>query len=353
MNAFVYCTVGDRRYKIESIYSIKTLRNTFGIEDCENKIMVVTDDKSEYESIAHLPNLILVVIDSQTVKDWSLDYACYTRCKIKCLEYCFKQFQCDLLFIDTDTLILENINYVFDNIQKGIFYMHTACTSVRKALNIIANKRFQDVNYLTLQRIHFYRYIQENHYLFRGKYAIQDDFVPYNSGVIGIAYKNRDLLSSVLEISDLILQHFQYQCAEEFAFSYIFQNAGCIYKLEDSIFHYPEAKFSRYLAGELLNFFLYDDKQMAKDTFSAYGIDHIKELNLTLSDVPYFVRMLLAYSDKATEDLKLSSLEEVFTYLDKDSDYYKEHNSIKKFKGYYKKMKQIKLKDASIESSSH
>lgn len=51
--------------------------------------------------------------------------------------------------------------------------------------------------------------------------------------------------------------------------------------------------------------------------------------------------MLLAYSSDATKDLGLSSLEEVFTYLDKDSEYYIEHNSAKKFKVYYKKMKQL------------
>ena len=148
-------------------------------------------------------------------------------------------------------------------------------------------------------------------------------------------------MKTVLEVCDLIFQRFQYQCAEEFALSYVLQNAGKVRLLENMVFHYPEAKFTRYLMGSILDFYAEGDKEEADGVLLALGIKNIKAMNLSLDDIPYLVRMLLVYSSDATKDLKLSSLEEVFTYVDKDSEHYKEHNSAKKFKVYYKKMKQL------------
>ncbi len=341
MKALVYCAFGDSRYKKESLYSIKSFQQHRDATNNDCKIIVVTDDKEAYGSIAGLPTIIIEEVDARLLKEWSLDYTYYVRCKIKCLEYCFERYGCDLLFVDTDTIVLQDISYVFDDIIEGVFYMHSSCTPINKALDAIANTRFKDVNHLTLQRIHFYSYIREKNFIFNGKYPIDVDFVPHNSGIIGIAYKNRDILNTVLEVSDLIFQRFQYQCAEEFALSYVLQNVGEIRLLENMVFHYPEAKFTRYLVGSILDFYAEGDKEEACNVLLAQGIKNIKAMNLSLDDIPYFVRMLLAYSSEATKDLKLSSLEEVFTYLDKDSDYYKEHNSVKKFKVYYKLMKQL------------
>ncbi len=341
MKAFVYCVVGDVRYKKESLYSIKSLLKRQDATRNECKIIVVTDRKDAYGTIANWPNVIIEEVDTQLIKEWSLDYTYYVRCKIKCLEYCFERYECDLLFVDTDTIVLQDISYAFDHIKEGVFYMHSACTPINKALDIIAQTRFKDISYLTLQRIHFYSYMREKNFIFNDKYPIDVDFVPHNSGIIGIAYKNRDILKTVLEVCDLIFQRFQYQCAEEFALSYVLQNAGKVRLLENMVFHYPEAKFTRYLMGSILDFYAEGDKEEADGVLLALGIKNIKAMNLSLDDIPYLVRMLLVYSSDATKDLKLSSLEEVFTYVDKDSEHYKEHNSAKKFKVYYKKMKQL------------
>lgn len=341
MKALVYCAFGDSRYKKESLYSIRSFRKHWDATNNDYKIIVVTDDKNAYGSIADLPAVIIEEVDAQLIKEWSLDYTYYVRCKIKCLQYCFERFRCDLLFADTDTIVLQDLTNVFDHIIEGVFYMHSSCTPINKALDSIAYTRFKDVNHLTLQRIHFYSYIREKNFIFNGKYPINADFVPYNSGIIGIAYENRNILHAVLEISDLIFQRFQYQCAEEFAFSYVMQSVGEVRLLENMVFHYPEAKFTRYLAGSILGFYAEGDKEEAYNVLSALGIKNIKAMNLSLYDIPYFVRMLLVYSADAAKDLKLSSLEEVYTYLDKDSKYYKEHNSAKKFKAYYKMMKQL------------
>lgn len=341
MKAFVYCAVGDVRYKKESLYSIKSFLKHQDATDSECKIIVVTDDKEAYRAIADWPTVIIEEVDTQLITEWSLDDTYYVRCKIKCLEYCFERYKCDLLFVDTDTIVLQDISYVFDHIKEGVFYMHSACTPINKALDTIAQTRLRDISYLTLQRIHFYSYLREKNFIFNDRYPIEVDFVPHNSGIIGIAYKNKDLLNTVLEVSDLIFQRFQYQCAEEFALSYVLQNAGKVCLLEDMVFHYPEAKFTRYLAANILDFYAEGDREESDRVLPTLGISNINAMNLSLDDIPYFVRMLLAYSSDATKDLKLSSLEEVFTYLDKDSEYYIEHNSAKKFKGYYKKMKQL------------
>ena len=72
MKAFVYCAVGDVRFKRESMYSIATLHPYLEHSLGEYRILVVTDDPGVYAPVSSYPELILLPISSQTVDDWTL-----------------------------------------------------------------------------------------------------------------------------------------------------------------------------------------------------------------------------------------------------------------------------------------
>lgn len=56
------------------------------------------------------------------------------------------------------------------------------------------------------------------------RYAIPLDYYHYNSGLIGISYKNKELLESVLTLSNCALNELNLIVAEELAFPVYFKN---------------------------------------------------------------------------------------------------------------------------------
>ena len=67
MKAFVYCAVGDVRFKRESMYSIATLHPYLEHSLGEYRILVVTDDPGVYAPVSSYPELILLPISSQMI----------------------------------------------------------------------------------------------------------------------------------------------------------------------------------------------------------------------------------------------------------------------------------------------
>ena len=341
MKVFLYCAIGLERYKRECIYSMPSLYRQMD-KFSKDKIVVITDVDKWFEPYHCLINFEVIKLNENIIDKWTLGGKYMYRCKIESMRYCFDLYKTDIVFLDTDTVILnKNICHIFESLGYGHFYMHSACTPVDRALKIVDEIKFSDINYLSLKRIFFYKSIEHFGFIYQNEYPISTDFVPYNSGIIALSYSDRNLISQVEAVSDCIYERYGYDCAEEFGFSYVFQLNGNIITVEDDIFHYPEAKFVRHLVAEVLNIKILDDEKIGKELFATYEIDNIGELNLTISEIPSFVRFLLVYSAKTHKELELKSLEEVYTYVNFKSSYYSTNNTLACYKKYYTRIKHI------------
>ena len=340
MKAFVYCAVGDVRFKRESMYSIATLHPYLEHSLGEYRILVVTDDPGVYAPVSSYPELILLPISSQTVDDWTLQGVYMPRAKIECLAYCFEQFHCDLIFLDTDTLVLADPTGLFDALRE-CYLLRSPCTSVQKGLDVVRDVPAGLITAESLVRLNFYKNIWEKGFIFRGRYPISKDFIPYNSGVIGMDDASYRMLSEVLELSDCILDHYQYLCAEEFAFTYFMDAARNIVTAEAPIYHYPGAKYTRHLAAQLLNMHLGEDWDNSIRFFESYKIPLPSELQVTLADVPSFVRFIQVTSSKTQKPLQDISFEEMHIYINEDSPYFSRENLLSSYRHYYKKVRAL------------
>ena len=81
MKAFVYCAVGDVRFKRESMYSIANAASLFRTQPWGVSDFGVTDDPGVYAPVSSYPELILLPISSQTVDDWTLQGVYMPRAK--------------------------------------------------------------------------------------------------------------------------------------------------------------------------------------------------------------------------------------------------------------------------------
>ena len=149
------------------------------------------------------------------------------------------------------------------------------------------------------------------------------------------------MLSEVLELSDCILDHYQYLCAEEFAFTYFMDAARNIVTAEAPIYHYPGAKYTRHLAAQLLNMHLGEDWDNSIRFFESYNIPLPSELQVTLADVPSFVRFIQVTSSKTQKPLQDISFEEMHIYINEDSPYFSRENLLSSYRHYYKKVRAL------------
>ena len=88
---------------------------------------------------------------------------------------------------------------------------------------------------------------------------------------------------------------------------------------EAPIYHYPGAKYTRHLAAQLLNMHLGEDWDNSIRFFESYKIPLPSELQVTLADVPSFVRFIQVTSSKTQKPLQDISFEEMHIYINEDS----------------------------------
>lgn len=236
-NYAVYHSYGDVGILNDTIYSVASLYMQKG--SCPVNVVIYTDSADYFRK--YLPQeVVYEEIDLSRLKVWRGETGFVFRVKVEVLiDFC-KKYRGNVLYLDSDTIFTGQVDRIFSAIRAGILLMHTN----EGRLSLTRNRMFSK----------HIRYVCS--FPFRtksGEVTIEPHQEMWNAGVLGFQTANRQLLNSVLELTDAIYGRFPKHTAEQLAFSYYFTSNGLLAAAEKQIFHYWNFKEFRQLLGQFLD----------------------------------------------------------------------------------------------------
>ncbi|AZQ61127.1 hypothetical protein EI427_02500 [Flammeovirga pectinis] len=225
-NIIIYQAYGMEEILNECIMSIHSLSK---YENTIDLIVIYTDSVSYLEQ--RLPQKYVYdfrTITNEQIIDWKGVFSFVHRVKIKVLlDYLNSstiEQDFNLLYLDTDTIFIENSDLIFEKINNNILLMHD------DEGIIVDNKK--NIVHKKLTRYLKIRFEEE------GDFPLKQTM--YNAGVLGFKKSDKELLDKVLLFSDSIHKNRQTHVSEQFSFSVIFSNEkGRGFELLKSyIYHY-------------------------------------------------------------------------------------------------------------------
>lgn len=290
MRYLLYCAINNPILINETIYSLLSLSKT-SILPPDVRIIILTnltfpvaipcEDWSKLQS-----RIIIETISDQLIIDrWTNNGAYRFNIKIEAIRFVLDKYEGDVLFIDSDTILIKDPTPLFDRIRYNQFVLLYRYQPFRVLIKMPLYHDAVHKLVISRNRLRIRTY----------RYAIQLNYYHYNSGLIGISYKNKELLADVLTLSNCAFNELNLIVAEEFAFSCIFQKYGDVYSCDQYAFHYLYAKWARFLIARYFGYFQADDLKEYKPFFSRHGVD-IE--NIPASDfdrLPYLIHFVDSY----------------------------------------------------------
>ncbi len=296
MYNFVYAAIGKMCYLYETIYSIYSLQKVLNHNNF--RIVIYTDNERFFQEYYEENEKIDICPLSSGLTSLWLKSNVF-GVKIYVLQEFLKQYRSNALFIDTDTFIYKDISDVFQSIQKDTFIMYRECTPLAAATSILQElkNKLLNTNETTL---HFYQYLLKEKQLHCGKYCFTypENFIPFNSGVIGIHYDNLDCLEQVSVLNDFIYNQFGLINAEEFAFATVFQQYGNIVTgdLQNKVYHYTKFyEHTRLFGAYILGCITPEDAKILGTVMCEYNID-ISRYDVEIKEIEKFTLYMYAIS---------------------------------------------------------
>lgn len=225
MNYLIYFVYGGTDYNNEALYSLLSYYKYNA--GARVQVVVYTDDAAFFKK--HLPDTIIYVdLTPEQLVAWKGEVNFNHRIKIKVLQDACSRFIGNILYSDTDTFYTKNIQPLFDTINNGGILFHKSENTLKQNPGGIARKM---------------RKFLKQHPTFNlpsqpSPIAIDENLAVWNAGSIGFKTEYRDILQSVLELTDEFYSRYHLFVMEQVAFNYFFQKISLPQSTEDYVGHY-------------------------------------------------------------------------------------------------------------------
>lgn len=187
----------------------------------------MTDQFEEFEWMKSYLNIFLIQISPVKMKELVGAQKFILRAKIALIKETLFNKNCNLLFVDTDTLYLKKIDNIFEKIEKGVCYLHRKEWALRMGRKKHPELCPVDLNFHLLTGTHI---------------TINESTQMWNSGVVGISSKQKEIISDALEFTDRYYKENPSWHVEQFSLSILLQRTFKLKIASDYIFHYWHSK---------------------------------------------------------------------------------------------------------------
>ena len=221
MNNYVlYMAYSNQVYSSEAICSIYSVLHS-SVDHQNFQIVIYTDNRPFFEE--YLPASCQVEyhdLNAQIISDWVGESGYIYKAKIRILQDFLKNRDCNVLFLDTDTFILSDVNQLFSQVNNGYYYMHAPEYLISSKLDF-----------------KFYEFLSTDDNA--EKYKISIDSYMTNSGVIGINSGSVALLDDVINLIDELFIVIPWQrVIEQIALNAILSKTNRLLYAYTSVLHY-------------------------------------------------------------------------------------------------------------------
>jgi hypothetical protein len=238
-NAILYQAYGGNDFINECKYSLLKYLQVYNLAPpAETSIVIYTDQPNQFSDfLPFFHRFTCKQLTANLVREWRGAQNFVHRLKIEMLADFTQTFTGNVLYCDTDAYLKAPIEEVFEDMERGSFYMHEYEGTLNKATSPSFHK--------------WEKFLSSTPVVYNDKQVEFSNAIKmYNAGVVGFNSGHKELLNDVLRLTDVVYLQFPKHIAEQFAFSYCFQKAGVIKSADSVVAHYWNLKeFRRLLAS--------------------------------------------------------------------------------------------------------
>lgn len=230
----LYHAYGNEDTLQELIYSVYSLLHVY--PSSPFNIVIYTDNQATLEKWLP-PTVVYEPLTQEQIRQWRGKYDFVHRVKIGIIRDFISKYSGSALYLDTDTVITQPIEHLFEKIEQGILVMHEKEGRISTRKNIVFRK--------------------VNSFLSSHNTGISRDTVMYNAGTLGFGCHERQLMDQVLQTTDKLYELYQKHIIEQLAFSYHLaaNSKQPIYSATSEIYHYWNFKEYRAVLRDFFKFY--------------------------------------------------------------------------------------------------
>jgi hypothetical protein len=277
-NYLLYLAFG-KEYIQECKYSILKLLEFYNLRPPKIQVHVLTDKPQEFESLIpffyHFEIKNLTNTEMEECRGMPPNNY---RVKAIAIKRFLDTHAGNVLFCDTDTVLLRPLEPLFADITNGGVYMH------QFEGEIAADSAFKKLHTrLTGDTAAMAEVLS---------FASEPKWYMWNSGVVALNHDRKELLADVVKLTDYIYSKARNHTSEQLAISYCLSKAGTIQEAAPYFYHYWNLKEFRQL---LKTFFTLNAEESIPNLvkkirhLDAMTIQHDKN---AWEDLPFLQRML-------------------------------------------------------------
>ncbi|WP_158828336.1 hypothetical protein [Mucilaginibacter lacusdianchii] len=224
----VFLSHGDKLVHYEIVFCLHTLYYHLKGDFTGLQITIYTDDISSYKKYLSSFPIVYEILTKQQIAEYRKPYGYIHRVKACVMKLCMEKYPIDMMFLDGDTFFTKYPWPLFNKISPEVCVMNI------DEYDLVDGGDHENSYWLDLRHN-----VRNNTYLIKGK----ETRIPlttrmWNSGFTGISYQNASLLDDNIEVIDQVYGKGEVFHIEQFALSYVLQNATRIVDTEDYIVHY-------------------------------------------------------------------------------------------------------------------
>lgn len=237
-NYILYQAYGNMDVVNECKFSLLRLLSVYGSNN-KPHVIIYSDKPGEFIPFKNEIPLTIEIIHNKDINAWRGSINFVHRVKIEVIRDCLDKYPGKVIYADTDTCCIKDLNGIFDTISGLNVFFHTNEGSLSQPQQLHQKKWKRFLMGSDIDSFKNFSPLQIN---------------MWNAGVIGLQQSHSSLLGQVLELTDMLYPSFGKHTVEQFAFCYIFQKENKQFNsAEPYFFHYWNLKEFRKLLG---NFFI-------------------------------------------------------------------------------------------------
>jgi hypothetical protein len=221
-NVLLYLAVGEYCAK-QALFSLYSIVRVYRNSVPNFKILVFTNVSKAFDELLNVLNITCLDISENKLRSWKGAENNMMRAKIAAILEVLSTSYCNLLYIDSDCIVLEPIEKIFEMIESGSLFMHKPEWPLRTG-----RKKHPEL----IQKDQVFK-------LSTGEcIPVNGDTLMSNAGVLGCSTSSLELVKSALDLYQQFYSLGPSWHLEQFAFSIIFFKTGKLRYCRREIFHY-------------------------------------------------------------------------------------------------------------------
>lgn len=220
----VFQAYGSEGILAEALYSLISLYK----QDPEGNTFqpIMYTDQPNYFLQWNFPGLKCEVLTPLLIQEYRGEIQFVHRVKVCVLMEVCNKYSGNILYLDTDTVLLSGLEKLNTLISEGKRLMHVNEGELKKRHNPIFKKIWKFTRKFKVEQLGEYNGI------------IAEETCMYNAGVLGFNTQDHNILQKVLILTDQLYAAYPKHIMEQLAFSYLFSRSGEVIATDKEIYHY-------------------------------------------------------------------------------------------------------------------